>query len=69
MLNFDWLSGLSPTQAKAVFLGLFVLIGVLVMRVPSEELYAGLEHPRWYHNLRIWAVAVLAMIFVTYLIF
>jgi hypothetical protein len=69
MLNFDWLSGVSPAAAKGVFLVLFVVIGCLVLAVPREEIYAGVEHPRWWHNLKIWAILVLSMIFTTYLAF
>lgn len=69
LLNFEWLAGLSPEAAKGVFLVLFIVIGVLVWRVPDAEVYAGVDEPRWWHNLRIWATGVLAFIFVTYLLF
>jgi hypothetical protein len=69
MLNFDWLRGVSPGQAKLVFLVLFVVIGLLVLMVPKEYMYEGLECPRWWHNLKLWAWGVLLFIFVTYCVF
>ena len=69
MLNFDWLSGVSPEAAKWIFLILFVLIGVLVLLIPREYIYEGVEKGRWWHNLKLWAIGVLAFIFITYYIF
>ena len=69
MLNFDWLGGVSPTAAKAVFLGLFLVCGLLVTLLPREYVYEGVEHPRWWHNLKLWAFGVLAIIFTIYYIF
>jgi hypothetical protein len=69
ILNFDWLKWVGDDAAKAVFLVLFGLIGVLVWLLPNDYIYEGVEHPRWWHNLKLWATAVLAMIFITYLIF
>ena len=69
MLNFDWLQGVSLAAAKGVFLVLFVVIGLLVAMVPKAYIYQGLEHPRWYHNLKLWAWSVLLFIFVTYCAF
>ena len=69
MLNFDWLSGLSMTEAKAIFLVLFALIGVLVLLIPKEYIYQGLKTHRWYHNLKLWAIGLLAFIFYVYYIF
>jgi hypothetical protein len=69
ILNFDWLKWVGDDAAKAVFLVLFVLIGVLVWLLPNDYIYEGVEHPSWWHNLKLWATAVLAMIFITYLIF
>ncbi|MBN2129050.1 MAG: hypothetical protein JW741_06110 [Sedimentisphaerales bacterium] len=69
MLNFDWLRGVSPAAAKAVFLVLFVVIGLLVLLIPKEYIYQGLERPRWWHNLKLWAWGVLLSIFVTYCVF
>ena len=69
MLNFDWLAFLSPEEAKWVFLGLFILIGVLVWRVPDAHVYAGVSNSKWWHNLKGWATCVLVMISVIYYIF
>lgn len=69
VLNFDWLTGIGDNAAKSVFLVLFVLIAVLVWMLPTDYIYEGLEHPRWWHNLKLWATGVLAVIFVTYWIF
>jgi hypothetical protein len=69
MLNFDWLRGVSPTAAKAVFLVLFVLIGLLVLTIPSAQIYDGVTRPRAWHNLKLWALGVLLLIFVTYCVF
>ena len=69
MLNFDWLTGIPMGIAKGVFLVLFAVIGLLVLLVPSDYIYEGLENPRWWHNLKLWAIADLAFIFITYYIF
>jgi hypothetical protein len=69
ILNFDWLAWLSEDMAKGVFLVLFVIIGILVWMLPKDYIYEGVENPRWWHNLKLWATGVLAMIFVTYLLF
>jgi hypothetical protein len=69
MLNFDWLSGVSPAAARAVFLGLFVVIGALVLMIPRESIHEGVEQPKWWHNLKLWAWGVLLLIFVTYCLF
>ena len=69
LLNFEWLKWLSADAAKNVFLVLFVLIGILVWLLPKDYIYEGVENPRWWHNLKLWATGVLAMIFLTYLIF
>lgn len=69
MLNFDWLMGVSVGAAKWVFLILFILIGLLVFIVPKDFVYEGVENPRWWHNLKIWAIVDLVFIFVVYWIF
>jgi hypothetical protein len=69
MLNFDWLQSVSPTVAKAVFLVLFVVIGLLVLMIPPSEIYEGVQRPRWWHNLKLWALGVLLLIFATYCAF
>lgn len=69
VLNFDWLRAVPPTGAKAVFLILFVVIGVLVLMIPRQHIYEGVERPRWWHNLKLWAIGVLLMIFATYYVF
>jgi uncharacterized membrane protein YhaH (DUF805 family) len=69
MLNFDWLSGISMTGAKAIFIGLFALIGILVLFIPNEYVYQGLKEHRWYHNLKFWAWALLFFIASVYYIF
>jgi hypothetical protein len=69
MLNFDWLTGISMGVAKGVFLALFAVIGLLVLMIPSGYIYEGLENPRWWHNLKLWAIADLVFIFITYYIF
>lgn len=69
MLNFDWLAGIPMDVAVWIFLSLFILIGILVMFVPREFIYQGVEHPRWWHNLKIWAIGDLVLIFLIYYIF
>lgn len=43
MLNFDWLSGISQETAKMIFMALYGIIGILVLMVPNDYMYAGLE--------------------------
>ena len=69
MLNFDWLSGVPLGTARAVFLVLFLVIALLVLMIPKAHIYEDVEKPRWWHNLKLWALGVLTMIFVTYCIF
>ena len=69
MLNFDWLSGVSLEAARAIFLVLFIIIALLVLMVPKAHIYEDVEKPRWWHNLKLWALGVLLMIFVTYWVF
>jgi intracellular septation protein A len=66
MLNFDWLRGVSLLAAKWVFLALFGVSGLLVMMIPKEYIYEGVESPRWWHNLKLWALGVLTIIFTIY---
>ena len=71
MLNFDWLAGVSQESAKIVFLALFVLIGLLVMLIPTEYAYEGIkkEDRHWWNNLKLWAIGVLTILFLIYYFF
>ena len=69
MLNFDWLAWLTMEEAKGVFLGLFFLIGVLILFLPREYIYEGIGHPRWYLNLKLWSIGVLLFIGSVYYMF
>jgi len=69
ILNFDWLAGLPVSVAKYVFLGLFVLIGIMVLLIPNDYIYKGVEKRKWWLNLKLWALGDLALIFITYYIF
>lgn len=69
VLNFDWLEGVPIGAAKWIFLLLFVAIGVLVLRIPGDYVFEGVPHRRWYRDLRLWGIGVLAFIFVTYYVF
>lgn len=69
ILNFDWLMGLPVSTAKNVFLGLFVLIGIMVLLIPNDYIFKGVEKRKWWLNLKLWAMGDLALIFITYYIF
>jgi hypothetical protein len=69
VLNFEWLAGVSVGAAKNIFLALFVLIGILVLLIPNDYIYKGVEKRRWWLNLKLWALGDLAFIFITYYIF
>jgi hypothetical protein len=69
MLNFDWLKWVSLPAAKGVFLALFAFSGLLVLMIPKASILEGVEDPRWWHNLKLWALGVLAIIFTIYSIF
>ncbi len=69
ILNFEWLAGVSIGAAKNVFLILFVLIGVLVLLIPNDYVFQGAKKRKWWLNLKLWALADLAFIYITYYIF
>ncbi len=69
ILNYEWLAGVSIGAAKNVFLVLFVLIGILVLLIPNDYIYAGVKKRKWWLNLKLWALGDLAFIFITYYIF
>ncbi len=69
MLNFDWANGISTDTAKGIIIGLFFVIGVAVLFLPKKYIYAGVEEPHWYHNLKLWAITALVIIACTYLYF
>lgn len=71
MLNFDWLAGISLENAKIIFLVMFVLIGVLILFIPNDYIFQGLEKHkrRWWNNLKLWAIGVLSILFLTYYFF
>jgi len=69
LLNFEWLQGVSPAAAKGIFLALFVVSGLLVLLIPRAYIYEGVQDPCWWHNLKLWALGVLAIIFTIYCLF
>jgi uncharacterized protein YjeT (DUF2065 family) len=71
MLNFDWLSGVSAENAKNIFLVLFVIIGILVMMIPTDYAYEGVKKSdrHWYNNLKLWGIGSLIILFIIYYIF
>jgi hypothetical protein len=69
ILNFEWLAGVSIGAAKTVFLVLFILIGIVVLLIPNDYVYKGVEKRRWWLNLKLWALVDLAFIFITYYVF
>ncbi|MCD6202553.1 MAG: hypothetical protein J7K46_12170 [Bacteroidales bacterium] len=58
-------------MAKWIFLGLFILIGILVLFIPNDYIFQGVKKQdrHWYMNLKLWAIIVLGMLFYTYYIF
>lgn len=68
MLNFDWLSEVSPETAKMIFFGLYILIGALVLMLPNEYVYEGIkkEDRHWWNNLKLWSLAVLSILATVY---
>ena len=69
MLNFDWASSISTETARYIILAMFALMGFGVMLLPKKFIYAGIDEPHWYHNLKIWAIVALSIIAGTYLYF
>ena len=71
MLNFDWASGISQETAKMIFFILFALIGVLVLLIPNEYAYEGVDKKdrHWYNNLKLWSIGVLTILFLIYFLF
>lgn len=68
MFNFDWLSDVSTETAKMIFFGIYLLIGLLVLLLPTDYIYAGLEKEdrHWYNNLKLWSWAVLGILATIY---
>jgi len=64
MFNFDWLSSVSQETAKMIFLSLYGVIGILVLLLPTEYVYEGIakEDRRWWNNLKLWSLSVLAIL-------
>jgi len=69
ILNFEWLTNVAITPARGLFLGLFIVIGILVLLIPNDYIYEGVEERKWWHNLKLWAWLDLAFIFTVYYIF
>ncbi len=71
MFNFDWLSDISQENAKMIFYVLFILIGILVLRIPKEYIYVGVQENdrHWWNNLKLWSIVVLFILFLIYYIF
>lgn len=71
MLNFDWLSDISPETAKIIFFVLFGLIGILVCLLPNDYIYEGVknEDRHWWNNLKFWSIGVLSILTFIYYIF
>ena len=71
MLNFNFLADVSPETARWVFLILFILIAILVLLLPNDYVFEGVkkEDRHWYTNLKLWAIVVLSLLFITYSIF
>lgn len=71
MLNFDWLAWVTPGMAKNIFLGFFVLIGILVLLIPNDYAYEGVkeEDRHWWNNLKLWSILSLSLLFFIYYIF
>ncbi len=66
MLNFDWLTPLPAAQAKWIFFGLYGLIVVAIWLLRKEYVFAGLERPRIWHNLKWWATLVMGLLAAVY---
>ena len=69
MLNFNWLADVPVDSARWIFLILYMLIAFSILFIPKKFIYEGLYKIRWYHNLKIWAIGLLAFIFIVYYIF
>ena len=50
-------------------IAIWAFSGLLVLLTPRAYIYEGVENPRWWHNLKLWAWGVLAIIFTIYYLF
>ncbi len=68
MLNFDWLADVSQESAKTVFFILFAIIALIVSFISNDYVFLGLppEERKWWKNLKLWALAVLASLAFVY---
>ena len=69
MFNFDWLSQLPLTSAKAVFLVLFLAIAFLISRLPRSYLTPKSGPAPIWSDLRLWAYALMLMMACLYYLF
>lgn len=71
MLNFDWASSVSQEMAKMIFFILFAIIGVLVLLIPNDYAYEGVEKDdrHWYNNLKLWSIGALVILSLIYYLF
>lgn len=69
MLNFEFLSQISAGTAKMIIIALFGIIIGLVWLVRRDFILQGVDRPRGWHNLRLWATVVVLLLASIYLYF
>lgn len=69
MLNFSYLNDIPETGVKLIFFLLFLIAAILIYMIPKEYITSGVEKPKWYHNLKFWAVGVLSILSFLHIIF
>jgi hypothetical protein len=55
MLNFDWLSGLSPLWGRFIILLMYSVILLAVWLIKADYIYLGCPDRKWWRNLKLWA--------------
>ena len=68
LLDFQWAAGLSDGTVRALFVAFFALTLVFVLLQKREYVYRDAPDQARWRDLRIWAVGILAIQTVIYLV-
>ena len=61
VLYFRWAAGLDGAQVRLCFLAFFVAVAVFAVSQDRDYVYLGAPDRRRWRDLRLWALAILAV--------